>query len=74
MEVDEDDEPVVKRMNLNDAGHKNSMSMIADRVEVGQRLGKRYEDHNDGVTVYDRLGNEYMHSYKQQFYKKVYFF
>lgn len=57
MEVDED-EPVVKRMNLN-VDDQGTMSMVADRVEVVKRLGKRYEHQDDdGITVYDRLGNQ----------------
>ena len=55
MEVDEhEDEPVVKRMNLN-MNENNSRTMVADRVEVAKRLGSRYDDAHE-TTVHDRLG------------------
>lgn len=51
MEVDdEEDEPVVKRLNVDHTEER--MTMVADKVEVQQRLGDRY----DGDTVHDRLG------------------
>ena len=51
MEIDEDEEPIVKRLNV-DSHERISMTMVADKVEVQQRLGDRYA----ADTVHDRLG------------------
>jgi len=56
MEVD-DDEPQVKRLNVHD-NRANQMSMVADKVEIRQRLGARYNDE----TVHNRLGNPFLKS------------
>jgi len=56
MEVDEDEEPVVKRLNVDETCERVSdritMTMVADKVEVQQRLGER----NTTDTVHNRLG------------------
>ena len=52
MEID-GDEPEVKRLNLHRDG-PNQMTMIADKVELKQKLGSRYSP----SRVQDRLGRD----------------
>jgi len=54
MEVDED-EPVVKRLNTFDENQTLTRTMHADRQEIQERLGDRYN-----TSVYDRLDDREM--------------
>ena len=59
MEVEGDfDEPQVKRMNFeqNSDNSRKSRIMVADRLDMAQRLGKRFDDLENETRVHDRLG------------------
>merc|ERR1712126_126469 len=62
MEVDVMEEPIIKRLNNTDRHERTPMTMVADKVEIQQRLGDRY----GGDTIHDRLGTPLPHDSKDE--------